>query len=191
MIHSQDMDTLSRKNAAFTLIEVMVVVVIIGILASVSTVSLLTKIRQDQLKAATDETLSFIQATVLEMRKMNAKRSLRFNERIAQSYVGEDCEAGQEIRSITLSQTVTYGTHWNNDDQSVYVGDLGNQAANNCINLDPNQILNPFPSELRIYMRHNTLGGDYGERLMTTAAENGLFKQFTLEAGTNGFANRK
>ena len=191
MIHSRDVDTFNLKNAGFTLIEVMLVVIIIGIIASVATVSLLTKIRQDQLKAATDETLVFIQASVLEMRKMNAKRSLSFNARIAQSFVGEDCEPGQELKSVTLSQMVTYGTHWNNADQSVYAGVTGAQAVANCINLDPDQVLNPFPSELRIYLRHNSLNGDYGERVITTAAENGLFKQFTLEASTNGFTNRK
>jgi prepilin-type N-terminal cleavage/methylation domain-containing protein len=185
------MDNFNLKNAGFTLIEVMLVVVIIGILASVGTVSLLTKIRQDQLKAATDETLTFIQASVLEMRKMNAKRSLSFNARIAQSFVGEDCEPGQELKSVTLSQMVTYGTHWNNADQSVYTGVMGAQAVDNCINLDPDRVLNPFPNELRIYLRHNSLNGDYGERVITTAAENGLFKQFTLEASVNGFTNRK
>lgn len=112
------MINIKDSNKGFSLVELLMVVVLIAILASIAFPTLLTQIGHIRLTRATRDVAVALQAARLKAITMNRKHKVYFTPGVADSYVLMACSAGGACPNPTLGAgdgwaadtTTEYGT---------------------------------------------------------------------------------
>lgn len=92
-----------NQQRGFTLIEVLLVVVIIGVITGIAIPSFLQVIRKDRIKMAADGISSFIQGASIEVKKTRRTHSILFVSDGATLHQSGDC-SGAVVGSFTFDE---------------------------------------------------------------------------------------
>ncbi len=106
---TQQMKENTIKNSGFTLIEVMLVIVIIGILSALSTVGSNTKINRDKMDSAGSLVREMFTFASIETKKTNSSKSVGFSGSDIVLYDSLGCVAGKEINRDILPVGISFG----------------------------------------------------------------------------------
>jgi prepilin-type N-terminal cleavage/methylation domain-containing protein len=134
------------NQKAFTLIEVMIVVVVVGILAGLATVSFTKKIKQDRLKGAAQELKQFITTAEQTMRMKAGSYSIgiKLGENTIKFFENTECRNGFKNKVLFFKNIQLVARAFgppecsNTDTWSILNG-------HKCLVMSTNQVLSPIP----------------------------------------------
>jgi len=190
--------TPSRRSraAGFTLLEVLIVTVIMGVITGIAVPSFVETIRQSHMRAAVDGLSAFLQGTSIEVKKTRRHHSVLFTRTGATRYVSENCTgetngtfdfeddavliraAGPALGNVGLPAFVVY------DGNKATVEETWTVAGKQCalFRADPGSFGNTVgPGGVFIRFRDDN-DGNYGGWVLKKEGDNRL-KAYTKEHG--------
>ena len=147
----------NQRQSGFTMIEMMIVIVIIGILSGLSTVGFYTKVNRGKVEAAGDAVKGMLTLASLETKKSNSPHSIGFDGSTISLYDSLGC-ASNVVSSNTFSNNVSFsatpsGADWEGNAGGLPVGvtlPSGQSTWNwstSCINFTRGRIGNAIESQ--------------------------------------------
>ena len=134
------------KQKAFTLIEVMIVVVILGILASLASVSFFEKIKQDRLKGAAQELKQFITTGEQNMRMKAGSYSIGIKpgENTLKFFENSTCSTVVKNKILFSNNIILVASSFGPAECST--GDTWSTLnGHKCLVMSTNQVISPIP----------------------------------------------
>lgn len=173
-------ETCSGKSG-FTLVEVLVVVIIMGVLSSLGVVGFQNAVANSRIKDAGINVTAFMERAANEATRLNEKLCMVASGKSVYLYKGECDNLGDLLDEMTLESLNTFDSELSdcppgNDDASRY--------ANNQVQLTPKIGVSPIPKGCFIIKYGGT---DRMAASIKTSTKFSVFYQLSYDSGASWF----